>query len=151
MKESRVLKILSYVLIPIFILNLIFCALYGICKEKFITTQISESEYFTSDLFLSDYMNDLKIECNNLIYNHDRYTQIQDGEYEISYKSNNDKYNYEIKDLYYLIIYENFVLTNVELTADTNSIEKLIKYISTQDSKSYCRVRNNTKQSNTIF
>ena len=135
MKESRVLKILSYVLIPIFILNLIFCALYGICKEKFITTQISESEYFTSDLFLSDYMNDLKIECNNLIYNHDRYTQIQDGEYEISYKSNNDKYNYEIKDLYYLIIYENFVLTNVELTADTNSIEKLIKYISTQDSK----------------
>jgi len=78
----------------------------------------------------------LKLSNNarNLIFDNDSYSVIHEGETKICYKSDYDEY-YKIKDFYYLIIYKNIALTNVELTTSTNTISGIMKFISVQDSQ----------------
>lgn len=137
MKESKILKILSYILIPILILIIIISVFYEIANKEIKEFNESKTEnFFESDTFLSIYMNRLANECNNLIHANNSYNSIEDGEYKICYSNKNWYYdNYNLKDYYYIIIYNNLVLTNVELTTDTNSVEEIKNYIENQDSQ----------------
>ena len=134
MKESKILKVLSYILIPILILIIFISGFYGIEKEEF---REKESEnLFESDWFVNLYMGRLSEQCYHLIHDNNSYNSMQDNDYKICYNTNYLYYNnYYIKDFYYLIIYKNIALTNVELTTQTNSIEKIKTFISNQDSK----------------
>ena len=137
MKESKILKILSYILIPILILIIIISVFYEIANKEIKEFNESKNEnFFESDTFLSIYMNRLANECSSLIHNNNSYNSVQDGEYKICYSNEYWYYdNYDLKDNYYIIIYNNLALTNVELTTDTNSVEEIKNYIANQDSQ----------------
>lgn len=133
MRESKILKILSYILIPILILIISISFFYEIEKKDF--SEIYNKNFFEGDWFLSVYMNRLSSQCIELIHSNDSFSSIQDGEYKICYDDGYSYDRYNIKDFYYIIIYKNLALTNVELTTETNSVEKIKNYIEKQDSK----------------
>lgn len=122
MKENKILRTICYILLPFLI---------GIILISFISSGIknseyyNEKEYFKSNVFLGNYMTTLLNAARNLIYKNKNYDYIQDGENTIYFYENSNK----IADEYYLIKYKNKVITNVELTTETNTIETIKEYI----------------------
>lgn len=122
MKESKILRTICYILLPFLI---------GVIIISFISSGIkssdyyNEKEYFKSNVFLGNYMTTLLNASRNLIYRNADYDYIVDGDNTIYFYKN----NYKIEGEYYLIKYKNKVITNVELTTETNTIESIKKYI----------------------
>lgn len=159
MRDSKILKLISYILIPILIGTLILSISYEILKADYeVEKQKDDEKYFQSDEFLSDYMDMLSNETSNLIYRNSKYPNIQDGDYYIYFsdKSNTNNFyntyyekNIKLENMYFMIIYKNKVFTNVELTVDTDSVDKIREYISekSQNSK-YANLINGEVSSN---
>lgn len=149
MRESKILKAISYVIIPILILMIILSFIYQFGKESFKDEPRYNSDFFQSDGFLSIYMGCLSEQVKSMIYYNDKYRNIIDGEIRICYKSDNTEYfysNYNINDFYYLILYKDIAFTNVELTTETNTVEKIKTYIQNKDGKK-SNILNGTVQS----
>ena len=139
MKQSKILKAISYILIPILIALLALSIFSIIMKEN---TNYNEEQYFATEMFASSYMEYLSEEIYDLIHDRNSYYSVQDGEIEIQYTSAERNYYNDIKDRYFLIMYKNKALTNVELTAQTNTIESI---------KAYIEQNQNSKKVNIIF
>ena len=78
MKENRLLKLLSYVLIPILIGIILISVFYETEKEYF-----DEEKYFSSNSFTSVYILGLRNNISDLVYNYDdNYKSIKDRKYE---------------------------------------------------------------------
>lgn len=138
MRESRILKVISYIAIPILIGILIISILYGFDKNDYEKNQIESVSYFNTDAFLNNYMTILSAETGNLIYRNAQYKYIQDGDYTIYYKNTYGEKDYSyytevFKDFYYVIMYKQKVYTNIELTTKTNTVDKLKEYVSKKD------------------
>lgn len=138
MRNSKVLKAICYVLIPFLVLAIILPMLYETLKEELVRSKTNENvNYFETDSFLSRYMNKLSYKSKKLIFDNETYKTIIDGEYKICYDESydyEDEY-YKIKDYYYLIMYKNLALTNVELTTNTSTLNGIKEFILTQDAK----------------
>lgn len=124
MRNSKFLKGFCYFLIPILILILIVSVVFEFAK----TSYYDEKEYFSSSDFLDNYMYTLNDAARNLIFRNERYNQVIDPQtnYKICYE---DYANNTISDFYYLVLYRNIALTNIELTTNTNTIEGIRNYI----------------------
>lgn len=138
MRNSKVLKGICYVLIPFLVLAITLPMLYETSKEELVRSKKEENiNYFETDSFLSRYMNKLSYKSKKLIFDNATYKTIIDGEYKICYDESydyEDEY-YRIKDYYYLIMYKNLALTNVELTTNTSTLNGIKDFISAQDAK----------------
>ena len=135
MRESKILKVISYILIPILVLIILLSVFYEMAKSNLRDENRYDHEYFESESFLSIYMARLYKQTENLIYHNDRYNTVTDNQYKICYCSGQeyyDSYFINIKDFYYIILYENLALTNIELTSETNTIDKIMNYINTR-------------------
>ena len=139
MKQSKILKAISYILMPILIIALVLSIFSIIMKED---DYYNEEQYFTSEMFASSYMEYLSEEIDNLIHNRNSYYSVQDGNIEIHYTYSERNYYNDIKDRYFLIMYKNKALTNVELSAQTNTIETI---------KAFIEQNQNSKKVNIIF
>ncbi len=134
MRNSKILKIICYITLPIFIGIIILATFYIELKDS---TYYSTEEYFNSEDFLSTYMSKLSTVANRLIYSNPQYNNIKDGDTYIFY-SPNGEFDYNSINMYFLIIYKNKAFTNVELTSEVSTIETIKKYISNiQDNKSF--------------
>lgn len=136
MKNSKVLKMICYITIPILFLAFYISIFYQMGKDNY--SNIAEDnykEYFESDNFLSTYMHILSDAADNLIYRNKEYNSVEDEEYRICYANYEIDYGNNIKDNYFLLLYKNLAFTNVELTTNTNSIEKIKAYIDGCDGK----------------
>ena len=138
MKQSRILKVISYLALTISITILILSIFTLSAKED---VYCNEEQYFNSEIFVGDYITYLENSIFELIHNNEYLYSIQDGEIEIHYPSGDEYYYADVKDRYYLIIYKNKALTNVELTNSTSSIK---------DIKEYIKNNENSKQVNII-
>ncbi len=130
MKESKILKTISYILIPILVAIMLisFLSNYVQNNESIYT---NEKEYFSTDRFVERYFNTVSSFSNRLIYENENYPICYDGQIQISYlESNYVNYENGIEDFYILIQYKDKAITNVELTAETNTIEKIKNFIS---------------------
>lgn len=145
MRENKFLRVTSYILIPILVLIIGISLFYLTAKDELLVENQYDSSFFESNDFLQAYMFRLSRESQNLIFHHKDYTGIKDGEIKICYKNVNEDYYYKIKDYYYLIIYNNIALTNVELTTETNSIEKIKNYISSLNNKNVKIIKGNVE------
>lgn len=138
MRNSKVLKGICYVLIPFLVLAIILPMLYETSKEELVRSKKEENiNYFETDNFLSRYMSKLSYKSKRLIFDNATYKTIIDGENKICYDESydyEDEY-YRIKDYYYLIMYKNLALTNVELTTNTSTLNGIKDFISAQDAK----------------
>ncbi len=126
MKQSKILKALSYIILPILIGTLIL-AFVGMSLEK--SVYYNKEKYFASEMFTEGYISKLISLSNELIFRNTNYNGIIDGEKEIFYT---DPYNVgyvNAKNDYYLVMYKNKAITNVELTASTKTIESIKTYI----------------------
>lgn len=144
MRKSRVLKAISYIAMPILILLLVLSVFSITMKEK---QSYDKDKYFSSEQFVASYMGYLSNRSYDLIHDTNMYSNtVQDGETEIHFSNPSGPdyyYNYNnIKNKYFLIIYKNKALTNVELTAQTNTIESI---------KSYINQSENSKKVNIIY
>lgn len=128
MKQSKLLKTITYILIPIIIAIMIlsFLSYYG---QNYENIRTNEKEYFATDQFVSRYMDILSTFSNRLIYKNEELPTCYDGEMQIAYLGDYQNYETSIQDCYALIIYQNKAITNVELTAETNTIEKIKNFI----------------------
>lgn len=139
MKESKILKALSSVLLLISISILIMSIFTISIKEN---GYRSEEKYFNSSEFARTYMSYLGENIYYLIHDNSSYQSIQDGNIEIHYLESRTDYYSDAKNRYFLIIYKNKALTNVELTNTTNTIESI---------KSYIKNNENAKNVNIIY
>lgn len=130
MKESKVLKLLSYILIPIFIAIFIVSVVYTAYREEINNTNDSVSK---ENEFVSTFMYEVSMYAKALIHNNDNYTQLIDNGTNIFYYNRPNTTG--IEDFYIYIKYKNIALTNVELTSDTNTIAGIREFINSQDAK----------------
>ena len=132
MKESKTLKITAYILIPILIAIIVITGIYETVKTQNDEWLDSEA-YFSSNNFVDNYMAKLSNFAEQLIYKRENYNTVYNydnstGEnIEIRYTEYEDTM---IKNFYFMIRYKNIVLTNVEFTANTDTVEKIKTYIS---------------------
>lgn len=126
MKESKVLKAVSYIVLMISISTLLISIFMTSIKEN---DYYDKDKYFNSNTFASTYIGYLGNDAYDLIHNNNTYQSILDGDTEIYYSTRTRDYYSYIKDRYFLIIYKNKALTNVELTNTTNTIEGIKLYI----------------------
>lgn len=138
MKQSKILKIISYIGLMILLPVLILSIFIVLAKEN---PHYDEKEYFNSQLFTQDYMNFLQVRMSELIHNNDSIYGIQDGDKELHFFTSVDCY-FDIKDRYYLIIYQDKVLTNVELTNTTNTVESIKQYIKNNENSKQVNIIN---------
>lgn len=130
MKESKSLKIISYLTIPIIVAVMILSALSNYV-QNYENIYENEKDYFATDNFVARYMNTLSVFANRLIYQNEDYPICYDGEIQISYIGETyESHDIGFEDCYILIQYKNKAITNVELTSETNTIEKILKFIS---------------------
>lgn len=126
MKQSKILKIISYIAIPILIIALLLSIFSIIMKEN---NYYNKEQYFVSDEFVSSYMGYLSSQTYNLIHDKNTFYSTQDGDIKIQYTSDEkDSYD-DLKNRYFLIIYKNKALTNVPVNEQTLSIEGIKTYI----------------------
>lgn len=129
MRNSRILKLFSYIMLPIFVGILIISIFYIQVKDA---TYYDEEKYFESESFMSLYMTRLSDIARKLIYKNPEYKNIEDGDSYIFYSANGE-FNYDAPRMYFLIIYNNKALTNVELTSEVSTIESIKNYIANVD------------------
>lgn len=125
MKNNKILRIICYILVPIIVAILILSSLYliTISQNNFSTKE----EYFKSQAFFSSYAYDFQIIMEELIFaKEENYVMSMDGEYKI-FHVNFNNYN-DLKDYYFLAIYEQKVLTNVR-EEGINTVEDIKQYI----------------------
>lgn len=130
MKKNKLLKIVSYLSIPILVVIMVLSFLSNYV-QNYENIYKNEKDYFATDNFVSRYMSILSDFSNCLIYRNEEYPICYDGETQISYIGEgyrNDEI--EIENCYVLIQYKNKAITNVELTSETNTIEKILNFIS---------------------
>lgn len=129
MKESRILKIISYIMIPIIVAVMILSILSNYV-QNYESIYTNEKDYFATDRFVARYMNILSNFSNSLIYKNEDYPICYDGQTQISYVGEEYRqYDIELENCYILIRYQDKAITNVELTAGTNTIEKILNFI----------------------
>ena len=130
MKNSKVLKLISYILIPIFVAGFIISLVYSAYKEEKNTLDTASE---LENQFISVFMNETLFYTRALIHNNDLYTQINDNGTRVFYYYNHNETG--IEDFYIYIEYKNIAITNVELTADTDTISEIKDFINNRDSK----------------
>ena len=126
MRNSKILKIICYITLPILIGIIILSTFYIVLKDA---TYYSTEEYFNSEDFLGSYMSKLSTATNRLIYRNPYYNSIKDGDTIICYTENGE-FDYKKNNMYFLILYKNKAFTNVELTSEVSTVETIKNYIS---------------------
>ena len=126
MRNSKILKIICYITLPILIGIIILSTFYIVLKDA---TYYSTEEYFNSEDFLCSYMSKLSTATNRLIYRNPYYNSIKDGDTIICYTENGE-FDYKKTNMYFLILYKNKAFTNVELTSEVSTVETIKNYIS---------------------
>ena len=133
MKQSKILKILSYIAIPILVMSLVLSIFSIIMKEN---NLYNKEQYFSSDEFVSSYMGYLSEKTYDLIHDKNTFHSTQDGDIKIQYTSDEHDYYDDLKNRYFLIIYKNKALTNVPVNEQTFTIDGIKAYIEqNKDSK----------------
>ena len=145
MRESRSLRILCYILLPIMIAILIISSFYMALKE---TNRFNEKDYYASVDFAYSYMNATNNILERLIYYNGNPT-ITDGDIKIIYQNNSDSYGYyfNAQERYYLAIYENKAITNVELSSQTNTIDAIKTFINQNEQAKQVTIKDGKIQS----
>lgn len=131
MKNNKILEVLSYILIAISIPILMFSVLIYKESRGFLYEDIEAEE---GDRLVSSMMNELSSYASLLIYNQTGYSQVQDGNTTIFYKKISNEYD-NIQNLYVYIKYQDKVITNTELTSETNTEQGIKDFISAQNTR----------------
>lgn len=134
MKQNKILKILSYIILSISIATMILSAISFGFKNS---TRYDKDTYFSSETFAYDYVTTIINIASKLIYSNSNYPSVKDGDIQIYYLKNyysengyivNEYFNSsEIAEINFLLIYNNKAITNV----DSNSIEDIKHVIET--------------------
>ena len=126
MKQSKILKALSYIILPVLIAIVIISSIYIVIKNQ---KYYNEEQYYSSSDFVASYMMAINNVFSELIH-YNNYNSIKDGETDIIYAQiAGYQYYFNAQQRYYLAIYKNKALTNVELTTQTNTIEGIKEFI----------------------
>lgn len=140
MKQSKILKILSYIAIPILVMSLMLSIFSIIMKEN---NYYNKEQYFSSDEFVSAYMGYLSEKTYDLIHDKNTFYSTQDGDMKIQYTSDEQNYYDDLKNRYFLIIYKNKALTNVPVNEQTT--------LTIEGIKTYIQENKNSKKVNIIY
>ena len=144
MKQSGILKTISYLALTV-VISILVLSIFTLSAKEI--PYYNEEEYFKTDMFVNDYISYLSNSISELIHENDSLYSIQDEEIEIHYSINQSYYSLDMKDRYYLIIYKNKALTNVELTNTTNTIEEIQQYIENNENSKSVNIINGNIQS----
>ena len=125
MKKETIVKGISFICIPIFIIMVVL-SLFAVYVKN--GTEYNEDKYYASNSFIRSYMTDLSNICNDLIYNNEEYFNSNDGENKIYY-TNRQSYSTNIQDFKYIIIYNNKAITNIEISEELKTIDSIKEYI----------------------
>ena len=139
MKQSKILKMISYIAIPILIKALVLSIVSIIMRQN---NYYNKEQYFASDEFVSSYMGYLSEKTYDLIHDKNTFHSTQDGDIKIQYTSDEHDYYDDLKNRYFLIIYKNKALTNVPINEQAFTINSI---------KSYIEQNKNSKKVNIIY
>ena len=150
MKNSKIFRGISYILLPILIAIVGLSIFYAVLTNE--NQYTSKEAFFKSDNFKFNYMYDITNLMDELIFaREENYSTIKDNDKTIYYSQNNINYNsvYNIENFAdFLIIYGNKVLTNVERSESLNTVEAIKNHIITHN-LNYVQYENNKITSNT--
>lgn len=141
MKENQALKVISYIFLPIIILIFLFSTVTCVLLLSYNYT--SKKEYFKSNEFYSRVEASFTDIADKLIFAREKnYNVFYEDNYKI-FKSVNLPVNLnELENLKYLAIYENKVLTNLDV--ENENLEMLISKIQGRfEDSNYVQYTNN--------
>ena len=136
MKHSGFLRIISYILLSITIAVVILSTMYiGLENSSYYNIE----KYFSSEEFVHVYMLTLGEVADELIHNNSNYENVQDGDktiyylYDNYYPDGTHSRNYsnytQLREMNFLLIYQNKAITNVSLP----TIDSIKEYINTSN------------------
>lgn len=153
MKQNKILKILSYIILSISIATMILSAISFGFKNS---TRYDKDAYFSSETFAYDYVRTIINIASKLIYNNSNYPSVKDGDIQIYYLKNyysengyivNEHFNSsEVAEINFLLIYNNKAITNV----DSNSIDDIKHIIKISADKTNATNDSNIRQANIL-
>lgn len=143
MRENRLLKIICHILLPILIVTLIVSIIYITSKDSI---YYNEGKYFQSEDFVRIYMNEIANYAKKLVDDNISISErIEDDSTTIYYTENSAV---DVKEKYFLVIYDNKAVTNVDLTSNTSTIQEIKDYIGQDTNKKYLNVIDGQIQTN---
>ena len=143
MRENRLLKIICHILLPILIVTLIVSIIYITSKDSI---YYNEGKYFQSEDFVRIYMNEIANYAKKLVDDNISISErIEDNSTTIYYTENSAV---DVKEKYFLVIYDNKAVTNVDLTSNTSTIQEIKDYIGQDTNKKYLNVIDGQIQTN---
>lgn len=131
MKKRTILNLITYIIIAISVAILIFSATFC-CYKQLNDTKNGNIDVQNEDKFVSVFMSEVSSYTRALIYHESFYNQVEDNNTTIFYKEKNNYYN-SIENLKLFISYKDKVITNVELTSETNTVQGIKNFINSQD------------------
>ena len=149
MKNSKILRGICYVLLPILVAFTIMSCFYAVLINE--NQYASKDAFFESTNFKMNYMYNITNLMDELIYAQEEYySTIKDGDktiyYTQSYMNNNSLYDID-NFAKFLIIYKNKVLTNVSRAENLKTVEEIKSYIF-RENQNYVNYENNEISSN---
>lgn len=123
---KRIIKILNYAIIAILIPAFVLSLAYMFYAEN-------KTDENMEHVFVSTFMQELGRYADLLIHNHSNYTMMQDEDFTIFYAD--DMHYSRIEDMKLYIKYKNKVITNLELTEETSSFDKIKSIIENENNK----------------
>ena len=147
MKNSKILKILSYLLIPIFVAVFIVSMIFSVYQDEWIENKENISDGQQQELVFN-FMSDIESYAEHLIYNKSSYKTITDGNNTIFYCNVS---NESIEDLNLYIKYKNLIITNVELTSDTQTFDGIKNFINSKDTKKTSIINGNVQSDTDVI
>lgn len=128
MRENKILRAVSYILLPILVGIVIISLLYTGLKESY--SDLLDSSYFDTEDFTSEYMSYLANKTGSLIFT--KHSNEVDGENRILYDYSNS--NRTVKDSYFIIKYKNKFITNV---LNYYTVADIMKFIEEQEGEKF--------------
>ena len=147
MKNSKVLKTLSYLLIMIFVAVFIVSMVFSVYQDEWVDNQENILDGQQQELVFN-FMSDIESYAELLIYNKSSYKTITDGDNTIFYYNVS---NENIEDLNLYIKYKNLIITNVELTSDTQTFDGIKNFINSKDTKKTSIINGNVQSDTDVI
>ena len=139
MRDNKILKTISYIVLPILILIIVMSFAYTDIREEY--DYMMSDSYFDSNNFAKKYMSNLQEVTYDLIYSQSDYSTM-DNKTRLLYRTSENYSSISLKKDLFLVIYKDKAITNV---SSETTIDGIKNYINNEEGEHLVSINGNLK------
>lgn len=139
MRDNKILKTISYIVLPILIIIIVMSFAYTDIREEY--DYMMSDSYFDSNNFAKKYMSNLQEVTYDLIYSQSDYSTM-DNKTRLLYRTSENYSSISLKKDLFLVIYKDKAITNV---SSETTIDGIKNYINNEEGEHLVSINGNLK------